>query len=215
MDVQCSQCDKPNPADSTFCGFCGAPLAPEGIPAEATTTELLQSRPSAESEVPQEAAPEASPGARREPTPETVRPQVSEPPRAQDDLTYYEDEEVAISPGVAILGDRTYSLSDVASVSLEYKPASRMPSLLLAAFGALVAVTALADVWGDPVMGIVVTACGLALLGLGTLLAATAQPRYIVRVNTAAGEEDALVSPNQERVERIAQAIRKALDEQA
>jgi hypothetical protein len=140
---------------------------------------------------------------------------VQEPPRAQRDLTYYEDEEVTISPGVATLGDRTYALNDVVSVSMEHKPANRMPSLLLAVFGALVAVTALADVWGDPVMGIVVTACGLALLGLGTLLAATAQPRHIVRVDTASGEEEALVSPDKERVERVVGAIRQALDEQA
>ena len=74
MEIQCSQCDKPNPADSTFCGYCGAPLTPEVIPTEATTTESLQSPASAESQVPQEAAPEAWPGATREPTPETVLP---------------------------------------------------------------------------------------------------------------------------------------------
>ena len=214
MEVQCSQCDKPNPADSTFCGYCGAPLTPEGTSAEAATAESVQSPHSVEVEEPQEAAAEASPGATPEPAPEIVLPQVSEPPPTQNDLTYFEDEEVSISPEIAILGDRTYSLNDIASVSMEHKPAGRMPSLLLAVFGALVAVTALADVWGDPVMGIVVTACGLALLGLGMLLAATAQPRYIVRVSTASGEEDALVSPNQERVERIVEAIRKALDKQ-
>jgi hypothetical protein len=150
----------------------------------------------------QPAAIDAGQDAAYEAAPETITSQEQAP---------YEDEAgVTITDTTAIVGDRIYAWSDIYAVSMETSPASRLPSLLLAAVGAIVLVLAAAGMKNNPPLGIVLIIGGLMLLAIGAVLVTTARDQYIVCVETASGAEAALVSPNREHVQRIVQDMRSA-----
>jgi hypothetical protein len=129
-------------------------------------------------------------------------------------VPYHDREGVTITGSAAIFGDRTYALEDITSVTMETSPANRLPSLLLAAFGAIILALAVASLGRDSLLGIVLIVGGLVLLVVGAVLVATTRDRYMVCVETASGVEAALVSPDREYVQRVVQAMRRGRSEQ-
>ena len=120
---------------------------------------------------------------------------------------YAYGEGVAITGSAAILGDRTYAWGDIISVTMETSRAHRLPSLLLAAFGAIILALAGASLGRDSGLGLILIVGGLGLLVIGAILAVTARDQYMVCVETASGVEAALVSADREYVQRTVQAL--------
>jgi hypothetical protein len=116
---------------------------------------------------------------------------------------------VSITSSGAVLGKRTYAWGEIVSVSMESSPANRVPSLLLAAVGAIILALAVVGLRSNLQLGVILIAGGLLLLGIGAVLAATARQEYMVCVQTLSGVEAALVSTDRERVERIVQAMHR------
>jgi hypothetical protein len=130
------------------------------------------------------------------------------------ETVYYRDETTSITSERAVLEAKTLLLPDIESVSMEAKRAGRIPSILLALVGAFLAVLALTNILGDPILGLILTAGGLVLLGIGITLAITAKTEYIIWLGTDSGPVQALASPDQGRAEAIVQALGEALGEQ-
>jgi hypothetical protein len=130
--------------------------------------------------------------------------------RPDAEEVYFADGQVRITRRHAVLGEKRYALAEIWSAAMELRSASRLPSLLLAGFGAALALTALADLWNDPLLGILLTVGGLILLGIGLLLTVITQQQYILCLGVGEEQVDAFSSPERARVERIVQAIRQA-----
>lgn len=131
-----------------------------------------------------------------------------EPKPSQEVLSFEDGEGITITSSVAVFGDRIYARADIISVEMETIRADRWPSLLLAAFGAIILAFAVASLGRDTRLSLILIAGGLALLAIGALLAVTAHDQYLVCVQTAGGVEAALASANRERVQRIVQVMR-------
>jgi hypothetical protein len=253
MQVQCPNCGQSNPAESVFCGSCGATLAGadvgqaaspavnageggdpatqegpeagefpvgEGGEAMAPEDEYAWEPSGWEGEYdpgpagPEEASAQQPPGLEgaivQEPKP---------PPEVADradvtpskEVLYYSDDMAVVATERAVLGGETYLLADILSVSMAVKSTNRVPSALVALLGAGITLFALIGARGDPLLGIILTVGGLALLAVGLLLTITARARYVVRLETGQGEVDALASPDRYRVERIVRAVERAM----
>mgnify|MGYP001821680315 CR=1 FL=1 len=81
---------------------------------------------------------------------------------------YFQDGEgVTITSSAAVFGDRVYAWPEIISTSMEIHPASRWPSLLLAAFGAILLAFAVASLGRGSQLGLILIAGGFALLAIG------------------------------------------------
>jgi hypothetical protein len=94
------------------------------------------------------------------------------------------------------------------------EPASRLPSMVLAVFGLLIAAVGVGILPRELLFGILLGIGGLLLAAIGVLLSVTAQKQYTLRLETDAGTEDALVSPDESLVSATVDALRQALAEQ-
>ena len=144
---------------------------------------------------------------------------------------FYQDEDILITNTRAVLGAKTYSMANITSVSLGVIPANRVPGIIVAAIGGLLAMccgcSALVPLGflGDPsadTSSIMVLIGGSAVYGIGALigllilaggiaLAIMSKPTYVVRIGSASGEADALASKNREYIEHIVAAINAAI----
>jgi hypothetical protein len=127
---------------------------------------------------------------------------------------YEEGAGYSITESAAIVGERIYAWADINAVSMEASPASRLPSLFLAAFGSIILVLAATSYRRDAELGLILGVGGLLVLAIGAVLVVTARDQYTVCVQTASGAEAALVSTDSEQVERVVQAVRRGLDHQ-
>lgn len=198
----------------------GVFLAGGGGEAAAPQDEYAREPSAPEGEVAPEPAGTEEPSAQQPPGPEEAMVQEPEPPleaadRAEGapsrEVLYYSDDMAVVARERAVLGGETYLLADILSVSMDVKSATRLPSVLVALLGAGVTLFALIWVQGDPLLGMILTVGGLALLAVGILLTITARARYVVRIETDQGEVEALASPDRYRVERIVRALEHAL----
>ena len=118
---------------------------------------------------------------------------------------------IQITDKRAVLGTKTYSMANITSVALaEDKPSLLLPIIFgtLGAFSLAASVCVL--VLGDSVSTVLVL--GLISAGLAALLYfAKGGPKYIVRIGSASGEIDGLISRNRQQMERIVKAINDAI----
>ena len=123
---------------------------------------------------------------------------------------------VRITDKRVILGNETYALENIRSVSMTYSDnQGGMLPILIAVAGSSIGFCALFFSlgedglrWGLFLAGgiIAVTA-----IGLGAMASLGAEPTYYVRVRSSSGEANVLQSKNKAQVARIVQAIDKAL----
>jgi len=115
------------------------------------------------------------------------------------EASYYQDGTVSITNARAVLGGKTYAMANITSVSMATIPANRKPGIVIAIIGLLIA--------GVTNGGII----GLLILAAGIVLAVIVKPSYVVRIGSASGEADGLVSPNIEYIQKIVNAVNEAI----
>lgn len=219
--VDCSKCGVPNPADDTHCAECGASLASAEASPEARASPEVAPKPPAPAEMVQEVAPSEEAVLGVAPSPEgsteaIPAPEAAPAAKSSPEIeTYYSDEGVRVTNLGAVFASRIYGVAEMTSVSQATKAPDRLLSVVVSVAGVLIVIIALTDVFGDAQIGVTLVVGGLVLLGVGLLLLMTARTSYIVRLEIISGEVDALVSPDQERVQAIVNAIDKALGQWA
>jgi hypothetical protein len=99
-------------------------------------------------------------------------------------------------------------MANITSVSIGRVPANRTPGVLLALVGLVVVAgcwDAAAD--GEPT-GVIL---GAIALSAGVALALLVKDKYVVRIGSASGETDALVSEDRDYIETIVDATNEAI----
>ena len=124
------------------------------------------------------------------------------------EVNYYQDGAVTVTNARAVLGGKTYAMANVTSVSMAEKPANRTTGIVIALVGLALA-ACLGTVGGDAsAVGIIF---GLLVLGAGIAMAVTAKGSYIVRIGSASGEADGLVSNDRDHIQKIVSAMNEAI----
>jgi hypothetical protein len=124
---------------------------------------------------------------------------------AVEETTYYQDGQVTISNARAVLGAKTYAMTNITSVTMGEKPANRaLGAVLVLAGGAGLCVGGAGDSSGALIVGVLLVIAGIAL-------AILAKPSYIVKIGSAGGESDALIAPDKEYIQKIVNAVNEAI----
>ena len=130
--------------------------------------------------------------------------------RAESDsqeTTYYSSGNVSVTSKRAVFGAKTYSVANITSVEMADTPPDRKwPNLILLAGAALLV---LSGITNSATPGII----GLIIVGVGLFLLFRAKRRYVVRLASASGETEALVSDDRDLIEKIVAAIQNAIAE--
>lgn len=123
-----------------------------------------------------------------------------------EEVTYYSDRTIEVTSARAVFGEKTYALANITSVTMEERPTSRIPGIVIAIVG--VGVAACTGSLNKSSSGIVI---GILVMIAGIVIAALANPRYVVRLGSASGESDAFVSKNRGHVQRVVNAVNEAI----
>lgn len=116
-----------------------------------------------------------------------------------------EEGDVKITSERAIVGTKTYAISDIISVSIK-RDSSMVGCLIIALISGAFLLGLLSMGGGS---GYRVTA--FIFLGSAAVVALLAQPNYIVQIRSIAGSTDILHSMDQDYLQRVVQAINDAL----
>ena len=123
------------------------------------------------------------------------------------ETTFYEKGLVKITNARVVLENRAYALANISSVTLGEKPANRKVGIIVAVIGLIIA--ACSGAAGDQgTFGIVF---GVLMLGAGIVVAAIAKPMYTVRIGSAGGEVDGLLSKDRGSIQEIVSAVNEAI----
>ena len=113
------------------------------------------------------------------------------------ETTLYQDGDILVTKQRAVLGGKTFAMSNITSVSMGVVPAN----------------TGIA--WVLIIVGVLGALCsyGLTLIvvAIGVYMLINAKPTYIVRLGSAAGEVDGLASRNREHIQQIVNALNEAI----
>jgi hypothetical protein len=123
------------------------------------------------------------------------------------EVNYYQDGTVTITNARAVLGSKTYSMANITSVAMGEKPANVTPGIVVAVIGLAIAACSAAagsNASGGIIFGVLVLVGGIAL-------AVMAKSSYIVRIGSAGGETDGLVSNDKEYIQKIVNAVNEAI----
>jgi hypothetical protein len=124
------------------------------------------------------------------------------------EVSYYQDGAVSVTNARAVLGGKTYAMANITSVSMAEKPANRTPGIIIAVVG-LVMAACLGAAGGDSnATGLLF---GVVIIGVGVAIAVLAKPSYIVKIGSASGEGDGLVSEDREQIQKIVSAMNEAI----
>lgn len=123
-----------------------------------------------------------------------------------EETVYYSDSAIQVTNARAVLGGKTYAMANITSVTMGEKPVNRTPGIVIAIVGLSIAActSTASNSAGGVIFGILVLAAGIAI-------AAIAKPSYIVRLGSASGESDALISKDREYIQKIVNAINEAI----
>ena len=141
-----------------------------------------------------------------------------------EEITYYSDGVIQITNARAVLGGKSYAMANITSVGIWERPPDRTPGVALTVGGLVTGLCACcpalgtlgshdSDVAGFGILFVVVGLLGLVMLIAGIAIAATAKPSYVMRLGSASGEIDALISKDLDYVQRIVDAVNKAIIE--
>jgi hypothetical protein len=124
-----------------------------------------------------------------------------------EETTFYSDGAIRVTNARAVIGGKTYAMANITSVSMGTRPANRNPGIVIAIVGLLIAACT-GIMASDGAGGIVF---GILVLVAGIVVAVIAKPSYIVRIGSASGEADALVSKDREYIQKIVNATNEAI----
>jgi hypothetical protein len=122
-----------------------------------------------------------------------------------EETVFLRQGDITISNVRAIIGNKTYAMANITSVSLHKIPAKRKPGILWAIIGFFVMIGGFAG--GSPGVGVL----GLIILALGVWVAYSKKDFYTVHIGSSSGEADALKSKDGEYIKSIVTAINEAI----
>lgn len=121
------------------------------------------------------------------------------------ETTYYRDGQVTISNSRAVLGTKTYAMSNITSVTMGERPANRSLGAIFILLGAAGLCVGSASHSNAPLLiGILAVIAGIALIFI-------AKPSYIVKIGSAGGESDALIATDKDYIQKIVNAVNEAI----
>jgi hypothetical protein len=134
-----------------------------------------------------------------------------------DETTIYEQGTVKITNLRAILGPKTYSVSNLTSVTLASKaPEGCFPVALwgtgglFAAFGGILLIAAIVE-RADFGLPLVLLAVGVVGVTLGVVIQRGQKTTYLVRVGSASGESNDMQSTDRASIQEIVDALNEAI----
>lgn len=125
---------------------------------------------------------------------------------ASSEVVYYTQGNVQISNARVVLGGTTYAMANITSVAMAEQPASKLPGIIAAVVGALIALCSIGARSG--IGGLIF---GLLIVGVGAYMLINAKPQYIVRLGSASGETNGLSSPDRAYIQQVVSAINQAI----
>lgn len=124
-----------------------------------------------------------------------------------EEISFYSDQSgVRVTDKRVILGNTTYSLANITSVSTSVEKPSLIGPILFIVIGLLVLVGGLG---GRGSAGIVVF--GAVVAGFGVIWYRGCKPVWHLRISSASGEATPLKSTNQQWIAGISRAINEAI----
>jgi len=121
---------------------------------------------------------------------------------------YYNAGGVTITNTRAILGSKTYAMTNITSVSLTERAANRAPGIIIVLVGLTSGICGLMLSPNVRIVGLIVG--GLAL-ALGIYLFISAKPTYAIQIGSASGENNVLSSKDKDRIVAIVKAMNQAI----
>ena len=119
------------------------------------------------------------------------------------ETVYYQDGSVTVTNARAVIDSKTYAVANITSVSTSVIPANRTPGIVIAVLGFGGAMCSY--IGGSEIIG------GVIVLGFGILLAYIAKDKYAVKIGSASGVSQALISDDRERIQKISNSINEAI----
>ena len=142
----------------------------------------------------------------------------------QDKILYTDGRDVLITDTMFQVRNMSYQLIGITKHGLHILRPHRLPAFILVIVGLVLLVGGLLDwvpssfipavqLMGVLVSGKVIMMCaGAAIILLGVLVIGLMRERYAVRIATAEGEKDVVVSRQKEYVSQIVNALNRAFD---
>ena len=130
------------------------------------------------------------------------------PERVTGEKTYFAEGSVRITASRADIGGKSYAMANITSVSVARKPAEKVGCVVaLGVVGLLLSFSLGAE--GLQFMGVF----GLLMLLISIVaLVNVLRAKYVLRLGSASGEQEALVSGDETHLQGMASAIRQAID---
>jgi len=141
----------------------------------------------------------------------------------QDGVIYTDGREVKVTPYQFIVGKTEYLLEGITTIRLFIIRGNKLPAIILILLG----MGGILAGWRQLLAGEIDSATagthvltynqlaiygGAILFVLGALLFALVQDKYAVRITTAEGEKDAVVSTKKDYINQIVSALREAVN---
>jgi hypothetical protein len=125
---------------------------------------------------------------------------------AKAEVSFYSDGGgVRVTNSRLIIGQTTYAMLNITSVSRASQPPSRLGPLLFLIFGSLFVIAGFGGTQhGGAFLGVLLLAIG----GLWWMMQKT---KYHLRISSASGEANAVTDTDQQRVDNIVQAVNEAI----
>jgi hypothetical protein len=126
--------------------------------------------------------------------------------------TFYEDGEVKVTNLRAIIGSKTYAISNVFSVSLSRKDPSGCLPLIVLFLGICAGIGSFYEFYNkDIVDAIVFFILGVVFIILSIRAMRSLKSTYFIQINSASGEINALGSQDEVYIRKIIDAINQAI----
>ena len=127
--------------------------------------------------------------------------------------TILDEAGVKITNQRAIIGFKTYAMSDITSVSLGREEPSNCVAFALVVCGVAIASISMFIILSVPksTIGWLVLLPAIVLIALGFLFVRPGRSFYFVRIGSASGEINALSSQNEAQIRKIVNALNEAI----
>ena len=123
---------------------------------------------------------------------------------SNDEVIFYQDQSIKITNTRAIFGEKTYAMGNITSVMTGTVPANRVAGIAMTILGIATAICGGSARAEGAIVGIVI-------IIIGFVLAGNAKTKYTVKIGSAGGETDALISKDKKYIQEIVNALNDAI----